>query len=130
MPMRGRGGMGMRGGRAMRRGRRRMRRRRRRRILLVGGLVSRALRDDVSKTPLLGDLPLVGWLFRTTNNNFSQSELFVLVSPSVVRPPVEGSDLWLQPLLGETLQHVVPTEQEPVAAQADDDEPAAPEGDA
>jgi type II secretory pathway component GspD/PulD (secretin) len=87
--------------------------------LLVGGLVSRALRDDVSKTPLLGDLPLVGWLFRSTNNNFSQSELFMLVSPSVVRPPVEDRDLWLQPQLGETLQGVVPTEQEPVAAEAD-----------
>ena len=94
--------------------------------LLVGGLVSRALRDDVSKTPLLGDLPLVGWLFRSTNNNFSQSELFVLVSPSVVRPPVEGRDLWLQPQLGETLERVVPTEQEAVAAEAEDeDEPAA-----
>ena len=87
--------------------------------LLVGGLVSRALRDDVSKTPLLGDLPLIGWLFRSTNNNFSQSELFMLVSPSVVRPPVEDRDLWLQPQLGETLQGVVPTEQEPVAAEAD-----------
>ncbi|MFN3240625.1 MAG: pilus assembly protein N-terminal domain-containing protein [Planctomycetota bacterium] len=71
--------------------------------LLVGGLVSRALRDDVSKTPLLGDLPLIGWMFRSTNNSFGESELFVLVSPSVVRPPVAGSDLWLQPGLRETL---------------------------
>ena len=71
--------------------------------LLVGGLVSRNLRDDVSKTPLFGDLPLIGWLFRSKTTNVSKSELFVLVTPSVVRPPIDGSDLWLQPGLGETL---------------------------
>ncbi len=71
--------------------------------LLVGGLVSRAQQDDVSKTPLLGDLPVIGWLFRSTNNTYSESELFVLLSPSVVRPAVPGSDLWLQPSLGEML---------------------------
>ena len=71
--------------------------------LLVGGLVSRNLRDDVSKTPLLGDLPLIGWLFRSKNTNVSKSELFVLVTPSVVRPPIDGSDLWLQPGLRDTL---------------------------
>ena len=71
--------------------------------LLVGGLVSRATRDDVSKTPLLGDIPLLGWLFRSKNSNFSQSELFVLVSPSVVRPPLEGASLWLHPSWSEHL---------------------------
>jgi Flp pilus assembly secretin CpaC len=71
--------------------------------LLVGGLVSRNLRDDVSKTPILGDLPLLGWLFRSKNTSFSKSELFILVSPSVVRPPIDGSELWLHPSLGETL---------------------------
>lgn len=76
--------------------------------LLVGGLVSRSMRDDVSKTPLLGDIPLIGWLFRSSNTNFSQSELFVLVSPSVVRPPVAGSDLWLQPGISETLMACMP----------------------
>lgn len=76
--------------------------------LLVGGLVSRNLRDDVTQTPLLGDLPLLGWLFRSKNTNFSRSELFVLVSPSVVRPPVAGSDLWLQPGLRETLGACTP----------------------
>jgi len=90
--------------------------------LLVGGLVSRALRDDVSKTPLLGDLPLIGWLFRSTNNTFSQSELFVLVSPSVVRPPVDGSDLWLHPGLSETLSSCIggaTTEADDEPAEAD-----------
>ena len=72
--------------------------------LLVGGLVSRATRDDVSKTPLLGDIPLLGWLFRSKNSNFSQSELFVLVSPSVVRPPLEGAGLWLHPSWSEHLE--------------------------
>lgn len=98
--------------------------------LLVGGLVSRSLRDDVSKTPLLGDIPLIGWLFRSTNQNFSQSELFVLVSPSVVRPPVAGSDLWLQPGLTETLAACSPEraneEASPDRELADDPDPQPP----
>lgn len=76
--------------------------------LLIGGLVSRSQQSDVSKTPILGDLPLLGWLFRSTNDTYGQSELFVLVSPSVVRPPVPGSDLWLHPGLGETLAGCLP----------------------
>lgn len=80
--------------------------------LLVGGLVSRLMRDDNSKTPLLGDIPLLGWLFRSSNNNFSQSELFVLVSPSVVRPPVEDADLWLHPSLTEQLRGHAPSNGE------------------
>ncbi len=87
--------------------------------LLVGGLVSRELRDDVSQTPLLGDLPLIGWLFRSTNNTYGESELFVLVSPSVVRPPVAGSELWVQPGLGEVLSACRTRVAKPRAADAD-----------
>lgn len=75
--------------------------------LLVGGLVSRSLQDDVSKTPVLGDLPLVGWMFRSTNDAYQESELFVLVTPSIVRPAIPGSDLWLQPGLDEILGNVL-----------------------
>ena len=71
--------------------------------LLVGGMVLRSLRQDQSKTPLLGDIPLLGWLFRSTNDSFRESELFMLVTPSVVRPPVAGSNLWIQPSLREVL---------------------------
>lgn len=71
--------------------------------LLVGGLVARQLQRDVSKTPILGDIPLLGWMFRSVNDTYTQSELFVLVSPSVVRPPVPGSDLWVHPTLQENL---------------------------
>ena len=87
--------------------------------LLVGGLVSRATRDDVSQTPLLGDIPLIGWLFRSTNTNYSQSELFVMVSPSVVRPPIAGSELWLQPDLAAILSACTTGREEPAADTAD-----------
>jgi hypothetical protein len=56
---------------------------------------------------LLGDLPLVGGLFRSTNNTYSESERFVLRSPSVEPPAVPGSDLWLRASLGEVLSGVV-----------------------
>ena len=101
--------------------------------LLVGGLVTRSLREDVSKTPLLGDLPLLGWLFRSTNDTYGESELFVLVTPSVVRPAVPGSELWLQPGLDEVLS-ACRTElrggRAATAARRDHDGGGAPRGDA
>ncbi len=92
--------------------------------LLVGGLVSRSLLEDVSKTPWLGDIPLFGWLFRSENDSFEESELFVLVSPSVVRPKVPGSGLWLQPSLSETLAACVPDREDEEASETEGDEEA------
>ncbi|MCR9245720.1 MAG: type II and III secretion system protein [bacterium] len=102
--------------------------------LLIGGLVSHAVRNDVSKTPLLGDLPLLGWLFRSTNESFAQSELFVLVSPSIVRPRVPGSGLWMHPGLAESLATCMPPRQDDLEdgesedAGSGDGESAAPAG--
>lgn len=65
--------------------------------LLVGGLVTEATRSDASKVPLLGDIPLLGWLFRSGNDSNDSSELFVVVSPTIVREPIRRARLWAQP---------------------------------
>lgn len=72
--------------------------------LLVGGLVSRTSRDDESRTPILGDIPILGWLFRSFTEDDSSQELFIVVSPAIVREPIQGADLWLQPPVDELLQ--------------------------
>lgn len=52
--------------------------------LLIGGLVREASTKNVSKIPLLGDVPIVGHLFRNTSENNSRSERLFLISPRVV----------------------------------------------
>ena len=42
------------------------------------------------RTPVLGSLPLVGWLFRGTEKVKRRTELIVLIKPHVISTPFEG----------------------------------------
>lgn len=52
----------------------------------IGGLVSNSTRSNLEKFPGLGDLPVLGALFRSTNFQRSESELVIVVTPYLVRP--------------------------------------------
>ncbi|HEY0133663.1 MAG TPA: type II and III secretion system protein family protein, partial [Nannocystis sp.] len=52
----------------------------------IGGLISNTTRNSVEKFPGLGDLPILGALFRSTNFRRSESELVIIVTPYLVRP--------------------------------------------
>ncbi|ALO34038.1 pilus assembly protein CpaC [Colwellia sp. MT41] len=54
--------------------------------IAIGGLLSDTLRDSVSKIPGLGDLPILGQLFRSHEYISGQTELVILVTPRLVRP--------------------------------------------
>lgn len=52
----------------------------------IGGLISNSTRSNLDKFPGLGDLPVLGTLFRSTNFQRSESELVIIVTPYLVRP--------------------------------------------
>ncbi|VAW64215.1 General secretion pathway protein D [hydrothermal vent metagenome] len=54
-------------------------------ILVLGGLIDDTLRDQVSKVPLLGDIPLLGWLFRSHTTSKEKQNLMVFMRPSIMR---------------------------------------------
>ena len=54
--------------------------------LAIGGLLDNSMLTDVDKIPLLGDLPLLGFLFRSENIRQNRSELIVLVTPYILDP--------------------------------------------
>ncbi len=54
--------------------------------LAIGGLLSDNLRDTVSKVPGLGDIPVLGQLFRSHEYISGQTELVIMVTPRLVRP--------------------------------------------
>ncbi len=49
--------------------------------LLVGGLVRESNGDQVTKVPLLGDIPLLGAMFRSTRKNNERIERMFLIQP-------------------------------------------------
>ncbi|NNK64396.1 MAG: hypothetical protein HKO98_14460 [Gemmatimonadetes bacterium] len=54
--------------------------------LAIGGLLDNSMLTDVDKIPVLGDLPLLGFLFRSENIRQNRSELLVLVTPYILDP--------------------------------------------
>ncbi|GAC1310253.1 MAG: hypothetical protein NVSMB21_17870 [Vulcanimicrobiaceae bacterium] len=54
--------------------------------LVIGGLIQDSTQRLESKIPILGDLPLVGRIFRNQSLNHSRNELVITVTPHIVRP--------------------------------------------
>ncbi|MCP3697292.1 MAG: type IV pilus secretin PilQ [Aliivibrio sp.] len=52
--------------------------------VVLGGIYQHSLSNSVEKVPLLGDLPLLGALFRRSSENIGKQELLIFVTPKVV----------------------------------------------
>jgi len=54
--------------------------------IILGGMVKLNQQKGGSKVPLLGDIPLIGGLFRTIKNSDTESKLYVFVKAEIIRP--------------------------------------------
>ncbi len=54
-------------------------------VIVLGGLITDNLRESVSKVPLLGDLPLLGALFRHKSTTKEKTNLMVFLHPVIMR---------------------------------------------
>ena len=52
--------------------------------LILSGIIQDAERTDISKVPILGDIPLLGSLFRSTNKTNERAEVIVLLTPDIL----------------------------------------------
>jgi pilus assembly protein CpaC len=59
--------------------------------LILAGLLSEQTQKNMSKIPLLGDVPILGALFRSTSEEIDQKELVFLITPKLVKPIPEGT---------------------------------------
>lgn len=53
--------------------------------VVLGGVFRKELVTSTTKTPFFGDLPVIGRLFKNTQNSESKSELLVFITPKIVR---------------------------------------------
>ncbi len=70
--------------------------------LAIAGLLSDNHRNAISKFPVLGDIPVLGTLFRSSNFQKSETELVILVTPHLVKSSPPGNlrvptDKYLEP---------------------------------
>jgi type IV pilus assembly protein PilQ len=59
--------------------------------LIMTGVISDADRQEVSKWPILGDVPIIGQFFRSSNNNRAKRELVILVTPRIINDNEGGN---------------------------------------
>ena len=51
---------------------------------VIGGIYTRSTSEAIKKVPFLGDLPLIGGLFRSRNEEDKRSELLIFITPRIV----------------------------------------------
>ncbi|MEP1448524.1 MAG: type II secretion system secretin GspD [Paraglaciecola sp.] len=61
--------------------------------IVLGGLIDDAVQESVSKVPLLGDIPLLGHLFKSTSTSVSKRNLMVFIRPTIVRDGVTMNEI-------------------------------------
>ena len=54
-------------------------------IIVLGGLIKEKIARDQDKIPGFGDLPLLGWLFRSKQNQFEKINLLIFIRPNIIR---------------------------------------------
>jgi len=61
--------------------------------IVIGGLVQDQKTETVTKVPLLGDVPVLGYLFRRTEQEKSKTELLIFLTPHVAKEPAALQNL-------------------------------------
>jgi type IV pilus assembly protein PilQ len=53
--------------------------------IVIGGIIKETLNWSEAKVPFFGDIPILGWLFRSKYRNTEKSELLIFITPRVIR---------------------------------------------
>ncbi len=61
--------------------------------LVLGGIIQRQISDTLRKTPILGDIPGLGWVFKKKDKISHEVELMVFLRPKVVRTELDADNL-------------------------------------
>jgi type IV pilus assembly protein PilQ len=52
--------------------------------IVLGGIFQQSSSNDIRKVPLLGDLPIVGYLFKNSSEIMEKRELLIFVTPKIL----------------------------------------------
>lgn len=57
--------------------------------VVIGGLIQERTLESVQKVPILGDIPVLGWLFRSTEVKTIKTNLLIFLTPYVITSPAD-----------------------------------------
>jgi len=55
---------------------------------VIGGIYEETLNNNVTKVPLLGDIPVLGYLFKQTGKDVEKTELLIFLTPRIIKESV------------------------------------------
>ncbi|MFQ3345640.1 MAG: general secretion pathway protein D [Porticoccaceae bacterium] len=62
-------------------------------LLILGGLIEGQTDNSASKVPFLGDIPIIGNLFKSSNKTDSEKVLMMFIRPTIIRTPEDAQAL-------------------------------------
>ncbi|MBU1966246.1 MAG: type II secretion system secretin GspD, partial [Proteobacteria bacterium] len=62
--------------------------------VVIGGMIQDDSESGAYKVPLLGDIPLIGWLFKSRSTANRRTNLFIFITPRVIEQPEEARKIY------------------------------------
>jgi general secretion pathway protein D len=62
--------------------------------VVIGGLIDETKNNTSYKVPILGDIPILGHLFRSTSRSLDKKNLYIFITPHIIENPAEAQDLY------------------------------------
>lgn len=77
--------------------------------IVIGGLVGDSTDDVTNKVPFLGEIPIIGWLFKAQMVQREKTNLYVFLTPHIVRTQKEAAQLYYEKreTMGEVVEGVI-----------------------
>lgn len=57
-------------------------------VIAIGGLIQNVVMENLTKVPVLGDIPILGWLFKNKRKDIVKRNLLILISTRIIEPEV------------------------------------------
>jgi len=64
--------------------------------VVIGGLIDDSTTRTQNKVPVLGNVPILGWLFKKKSDENIRTNLYVFLTPRVIKNPAEAMDIFQQ----------------------------------
>jgi len=64
--------------------------------IVIGGIIGHDVTESEWKIPFLGDIPYLGWLFKTHSTNDTKTNMFIFITPRIIRNPAEIAAVTLE----------------------------------
>ncbi len=85
--------------------------------VVIGGIIAEESQIESLKVPILGDIPFLGWLFKTEYTNDTKTNMFIFITPRIVSNPADIASVTLEK--GDNIKSVLPSAKDKIHKSKD-----------